>query len=74
MSLISRKNQVTLPVAVLRAAGLEPGDDVQVNVLGPGRVELALADDVVARHAGIFGNETYSPGYLEELRSEWRDS
>jgi hypothetical protein len=32
MSVISDKNQVTLPVEALRAAGLKPGDDVLVEV------------------------------------------
>ena len=37
MSAISRKNQITIPADVLRAAGLGPGDDVRVTTLGPGR-------------------------------------
>jgi bifunctional DNA-binding transcriptional regulator/antitoxin component of YhaV-PrlF toxin-antitoxin module len=39
MSVISRKNQVTVPVDVLRAAGLEPGDDVRIKAVGPGRLD-----------------------------------
>jgi bifunctional DNA-binding transcriptional regulator/antitoxin component of YhaV-PrlF toxin-antitoxin module len=71
MSVISRKNQVTLPVDALREAGLEPGDDVRVQVVGPGRLELVRADDLVAEFAGIFGGTVYPEGYLEELRREW---
>ena len=33
MSVISRKNQVTLPVDALREAGLRPGDDVRVQAV-----------------------------------------
>ena len=71
MSLISRKNQVTLPVDVLRAAGLEPGDDVRVKAVGPGRLELVRADDLVAKYAGLFDSTVYPEGYLDELRREW---
>jgi AbrB family looped-hinge helix DNA binding protein len=65
---ISAKNQITLPVDALRKAGLEPGDEVEIEVDGPGRVSVLRADDVIARYAGTF---SYPPGYLEELRSEW---
>lgn len=72
MSVISRKNQVTLPVEALRAAGLEPGDDVRVQAIAPGRLELVRADDLVAEFAGIFGAKVYPKEYLNELRREWR--
>jgi len=71
VSVISRKNQVTVPVDVLRAAGLEPGDDVRVKAVGPGRLELVRADDLVARYAGVFDSTVYPEGYLDELRREW---
>jgi predicted methyltransferase len=63
MSLISRKNQITLPVDVLRAAGLEPGGavvdmwnwagDVDIGIFDPdldpdGRLAAELTDTVVA--------------------------
>jgi bifunctional DNA-binding transcriptional regulator/antitoxin component of YhaV-PrlF toxin-antitoxin module len=71
MSVISRKNQVTLPVDALRAAGLGPGDDVRIQVVGPGRLELIRADDLVAKYAGVFDSSVYPDGYLDELRREW---
>jgi bifunctional DNA-binding transcriptional regulator/antitoxin component of YhaV-PrlF toxin-antitoxin module len=37
---ISRKNQVTLPVAALHGSGLGPGDLVEVSVVGFGVLEL----------------------------------
>ena len=71
MSVISRKNQVTLPVDALRAAGLEPGDDLRVQAVGPGRLELARADDMVEEFAGVFDASVYPRGYLDKLRREW---
>ncbi len=71
MSVISRKNQVTLPIDALRAAGLEPGDDVRVQAVGPGRLELVRADDLVAEFAGVFDATVYPSDYLERLRREW---
>lgn len=71
MGVISRKNQVTLPVDALRAAGLEPGDDVRVEVVGPGHLELVRVDELVREFAGVFDGEVYPEGYLDELRREW---
>lgn len=71
MSVISRKNQVTLPVEALRAAGLEPGDDVRVQAIGPGRLELVRVDDLVKEFAGVFDATVYPNGYLDRLRREW---
>lgn len=71
MGIISRKNQVTLPVDALRDAGLEPGDDVRVQVVGPGRLELVRADELVKEFAGVFDASVYPKGYLDDLRREW---
>jgi len=72
MSVISRKNQVTLPVEALRAAGLEPGDDVRVQAIAPGRVELVRTEDLVAEFAGVFDATVYPKDYLDKLRREWQ--
>lgn len=71
MSVISRKNQVTLPIDALRGAGLEPGDDMRVQAVGPGRLELVRVDDLVAEFAGVFDAAVYPDGYLDQLRREW---
>ena len=71
MSAISRKNQVTIPKDVLEASGLEPGEDVCIASVGPGRIELVKTDDLIAQYAGRLGKESYPPGYLEDIRREW---
>lgn len=69
---MSGKNQVTIPVRVMRAAGFDPGDEVVIRAIGQGRIELERADDLVRRYAGILPAGTYPPGHLDQLRGEWR--
>jgi len=71
VSIISGKNQVTIPVEVLREAGLEAGDDVHIVSAGPGRLELVRIDDLINEFAGTFGADVYPPRYLEQERRGW---
>jgi bifunctional DNA-binding transcriptional regulator/antitoxin component of YhaV-PrlF toxin-antitoxin module len=71
MSVVSRKNQVTIPVEVMREAGLTPGDDLRARSVGPGRIELVKSDDLVSEYAGSFDDTVYPPGYLDEVRRGW---
>lgn len=71
MSAISRKNQVTIPKHVLEAAGLAPGDDVQISSAGPGRVELVKSEDLIDEFAGALDDSIYPPGYLDDVRRGW---
>jgi bifunctional DNA-binding transcriptional regulator/antitoxin component of YhaV-PrlF toxin-antitoxin module len=73
MSRVSSKHQVTIPVRVLREAGLAAGDDVVIRSAGHGRIELERADDLVSRYAGSLPAGTYPAGHLERLRDEWRE-
>ncbi len=45
---ISRKHQVTIPVGALRRSGLGPGDELQVEAAGAGRIVLVRAADLIA--------------------------
>lgn len=69
-SRISSKNQITLPVAALGAAGLHAGDRVRVDVRGPGELVLIREPSPLAEYAGKLTG-VYGPNYLDELRDEW---
>ena len=68
---ISAKNQATLPVQALRAAGLGPGDEVRVTAAGQGRILIERDANLVERHAGVLPG-VFPPGGLDALRDEWR--
>lgn len=70
MPKVSTKNQITLPVAAMRAAGLEPGDEVTVRAKGAGEIVIVARTSRVRRHAGI-ANGIYHPEELDQLRDEW---
>ena len=68
---ITARNQATLPAAALKQAGLKAGDELRVEAMGPGRLVLIRAADVVRRHAGRLTG-VYPRTYLSRLRGEWR--
>jgi bifunctional DNA-binding transcriptional regulator/antitoxin component of YhaV-PrlF toxin-antitoxin module len=70
MPRVSSKNQVTLPVETMRAAGLRAGDEVTVRPRGDGEVIIATRGSRISRHAGI-ATGIYRDGELDSLRDEW---
>jgi bifunctional DNA-binding transcriptional regulator/antitoxin component of YhaV-PrlF toxin-antitoxin module len=73
VSKLSSKHRVTIPVSILREAGLAAGDEVVIRASGHGRIEIERSDNVVRRFAGSLPPGTYPDGYLDELRGEWRE-
>lgn len=67
---ISSKNQITIPAAELRAAGLEAGERLIARADGPGRVLLERERDVLAEFAGALTG-VYRKNDLDDLRDEW---
>ncbi len=70
MTRVSSKNQITLPVGVLRATGLRSGDEVDVRPQGAGAIIVAMRGGRIRAHAGI-ADGIYRDNELNELRGEW---
>ncbi len=67
---VTAKNQITLPVDALRAAGLQAGERLTAHADGPGRIILEREVDPLERYAGALTG-TWPAGALDELRDEW---
>jgi AbrB family looped-hinge helix DNA binding protein len=70
MSRVSAKHQITLPVAAMREAGIQEGDELSVRVDGDGRLTLIRERDLIDQWAGAFPGLS-SATDLEGLRDEW---
>jgi bifunctional DNA-binding transcriptional regulator/antitoxin component of YhaV-PrlF toxin-antitoxin module len=70
MPRISRKNQVTLPVEALAAAGLSAGDEVTIQAEGRDSIVVRPAPKDIDEALGVFDG-LYEPGYLDRLREDW---
>lgn len=68
MSRISSKNQLTIPVDVLREAGFGPGDEVVVDAGGPDRIVIRRRPADPTAAFGVFDG-LYGDDYLERLRA-----
>ena len=67
---VSSKNQVTLPVAALRAAHVRPGDELRVEADGDGRLILVRVSDPLDDFLGALPGLSAATD-LERLRDEW---
>jgi len=77
---LSSKRQITLPVAVVERAGIQPGEELAVEVDEGGRVIVSRSEGetvgdrrrrALARVAGALPG-VWPDGALDELRNEWR--
>lgn len=72
---VSRKNQITLPVAALAEANVQPGDLLRVEVVSDGVFRLIRERDPWwdLFHAAA-GSEPHitTAEELEEMRNEWQ--
>ncbi|HEU5127136.1 MAG TPA: AbrB/MazE/SpoVT family DNA-binding domain-containing protein [Glycomyces sp.] len=64
------KHQVTLPVAVMREAGIEVGDELLVRADHQGRVVLVRDHDRIEHWTGAVPGLSAATD-LERLRDEW---
>jgi len=72
-SRLSSKNQLTVPVDILRRVGLEAGDEVEFVVNGAGFIEVLRAPNVnrdLLKLAGKYG-ELFADFDLEAERDSW---
>ena len=71
MATVSSKNQITIPVDAMRAAGLRPGSRVVAHADGPGRVVLVRETNPLDEFSGALTGH-YDANELDDLRDEWR--
>jgi bifunctional DNA-binding transcriptional regulator/antitoxin component of YhaV-PrlF toxin-antitoxin module len=67
---LSGQRQATIPLAVVREAGLRPGDELRVQADGEGRVLLERERDPLDDYAGA-ARGFMSQDDLRALRREW---
>ena len=67
---ISRKNQVTLPIAALAKARVQAGDELRVTVEARGRILLVQDHDPLDNFVGALPGLSAATD-LDALRNEW---
>ena len=67
---VSPKHQVTLTVDALARAGLRTGDELLIEVIGPGSVKLTRVDSAMDVFAGSMP-DVFPADAIRALRTEW---
>lgn len=71
---LRKKNQVTLPEAIVERLGVEPGDRLlmEVDEAAPGEVRVRrLLHSYAGILAGVYGIPAEAAEYLREERASW---
>lgn len=67
LTTVTRKGQITIPVEIRRAIGIDRGDVVSIVLVPKGRVSLAKSPGAVAKTAGML-KSTKAPATVDDLR------
>ena len=67
---LSSKHQVTIPVAILRQARIQAGDDLELVAAEDGRIVVTRAHDALEDFIGDLPGLSEATN-LEKLRDEW---
>lgn len=70
---LSSKNQVTIPVSVVRSMGLRPGDDLEIVSTGREATLRPAASAPWRKHVGTLTG-IWPRGHLDALRDEWHSN
>jgi bifunctional DNA-binding transcriptional regulator/antitoxin component of YhaV-PrlF toxin-antitoxin module len=70
---IDSRGRMTVSRATLARAGIEPGDELRVRVVGPGRIELITARAALRQSAGRLTGAAHAHARIREMRAEWGD-
>ena len=71
---IGKRNQVTIPAAMLRKLGLAPGERVEITVDEAGRLEVAPVEDPVEKALGFLAPAGLPHLTDDELREAIREA
>lgn len=66
---VTSKGQVTIPVRVRKALGLDAGDRVEFVEIDPGKFAIVAATRSVRELKGMFQNKRRKPVSIEEMNA-----
>jgi antitoxin PrlF len=66
---VTSKGQVTIPVRVREALGLDAGDRVEFVEIDPGKFAIVVATRSVRELKGMFQNKRRKPVSIEEMNA-----
>jgi bifunctional DNA-binding transcriptional regulator/antitoxin component of YhaV-PrlF toxin-antitoxin module len=68
---VSAKHQVTIPLNAFVDAGFKPGDALNAEAIGPGRVVLTRQDALLDEFSGALRTRGAWRKAVQDLRDEW---